>query len=150
MPTAAHSDNAPVVLKWRIAAKEDDLVPFTLNFWPSSEVPRVVMNARRCLTFAAQDGHSVVSVEVSRVNTALDLTNVYISIPCRWQQQQTGCDGSRHPGAQVIRTAGGSPGGRRPLVQPEGKVRTPMRGSLRARSSPCVWQDAGLVHQPVE
>lgn len=63
------SDNAPVVVKYRLQFKDDDSeskMPLSLNFWPSVE-----------------DGRSVVSVELERGQAGIDLYNVSVHIPCQ-------------------------------------------------------------------
>lgn len=64
-PFPVGSDNAPVVLKWRMQTTDEDAIPFSVNFWPSEE-----------------DGRSVVSVEYSVVKSDLVYTDVTITIPC--------------------------------------------------------------------
>jgi hypothetical protein len=59
------SENAPIILKWRMQCNEESEVPLTLNFWPNVE-----------------DGRTVVSVEL-RPEKELQLQNVVVSIPCR-------------------------------------------------------------------
>jgi hypothetical protein len=59
------SDNAPVILRWRMQTAEEGEIPFTLNVWPNVE-----------------DGRSVVSVEFEHNNKTLTLNDVQISIPC--------------------------------------------------------------------
>jgi len=59
------SDNAPVILRWRMQSSEESEIPFTLNLWPNVE-----------------DGRSVVSVEFEHNKENLTLSNVQISIPC--------------------------------------------------------------------
>jgi hypothetical protein len=59
------SDNAPVILRWRLQTTEEGEIPFTLNVWPNVE-----------------DGRSVVSVEFEHNNKNLTLNDVQISIPC--------------------------------------------------------------------
>lgn len=78
-PFPVGSDNAPVVLKWRKDAGEDDL-PLSLNVWPSVE-----------------DGRTVVSVEYSaeRMPERVRLGRVQISIPmagAREAPDVTSCD----------------------------------------------------------
>jgi len=59
------SDNAAVILKWRMLTKEDTEVPFNVNFWPNAE-----------------DGQTVVSVEYQAEKDDFSCQNVTIAIPC--------------------------------------------------------------------
>eukprot|EP00475_Leptophrys_vorax_P022556 TRINITY_DN30705_c0_g1_i2.p1 TRINITY_DN30705_c0_g1~~TRINITY_DN30705_c0_g1_i2.p1 ORF type:complete len:348 (-),score=118.53 TRINITY_DN30705_c0_g1_i2:47-1090(-) len=62
---AVGRDNANGVLKWRIAAEDESLVPIQLTVWPSEE-----------------NGKSVVSAEYNGGNQDIIARNVFISIPC--------------------------------------------------------------------
>jgi hypothetical protein len=65
------------ILKWRLAVSDEDMVPITVNFWPSSE-----------------NGRSVVSVEYSvrddflgrGGDAAFVLQNLSLSLPCPSRQ----------------------------------------------------------------
>ena len=64
--------SAPGILKWRMAVADEEFVPITVNFWPSSE-----------------NGRSVVSVEYSvrddflgRTDQPFVLQNLSFSLPC--------------------------------------------------------------------
>jgi len=60
------SENAPVILKWRMTSKEEKDIPFTVNFWPSNE-----------------NQQSVVNVEYQAEKPGLVLSDVRIIIPCK-------------------------------------------------------------------
>eukprot|EP00455_Lapot_gusevi_P025234 TRINITY_DN2648_c0_g1_i2.p1 TRINITY_DN2648_c0_g1~~TRINITY_DN2648_c0_g1_i2.p1 ORF type:complete len:391 (+),score=169.81 TRINITY_DN2648_c0_g1_i2:118-1173(+) len=70
-PFPVGTENSCAILKWRLANTDEELVPLTVNFWPSSE-----------------NGRSVVSVEYTMRDAFLDreepfvLNNVIFSIPC--------------------------------------------------------------------
>jgi len=64
-PFPVGSDNAPVILRWRMTSTEEAEVPFTLNVWPNTE-----------------DGRSVVSVEFEHNREGLSFKDVAITIPC--------------------------------------------------------------------
>lgn len=64
-PWPVGSDNAPVILRWRLQSSDESLVPLTLNFWPNVE-----------------DGRSVVNVEYACDRPGLTLRDVRIVIPC--------------------------------------------------------------------
>jgi len=68
-PFPIGSDNAPVILKWRLQTTEESEVPFTLNFWPNAE-----------------DGLTVVSAEYTAEKEGLVMKNVTIAIPCPSQE----------------------------------------------------------------
>lgn len=73
------SDNAPIILKWRKESTNESDIPLTLNFWPNVE-----------------NGQTVVSVEYSADNAAVDLHNVLVRIPCgqsRDVPDVTACEG---------------------------------------------------------
>mmetsp|Transcript_21812 Transcript_21812/g.30821 ORF Transcript_21812/g.30821 Transcript_21812/m.30821 type:complete len:533 (-) Transcript_21812:18-1616(-) len=80
-PFPVGSENAPVILKWRMQTTEEDQVPFTVNFWPNVE-----------------DGQTVVSVEFALEKSDLAYSNVAISIPCDSGEppQVTSVDGDFH------------------------------------------------------
>lgn len=59
------SDNAPIILKWKLQNTDEGEVPFLLNFWPNEE-----------------DGRTVVSIEYTAQKEGLVLSDVTIAIPC--------------------------------------------------------------------
>jgi hypothetical protein len=72
-PFPVGSDNATGILKWRLAVTDEDMVPLSVNFWPSSE-----------------SGRSVVSVEYSVKDDFLGrdpempfvMRNLCFALPC--------------------------------------------------------------------
>jgi hypothetical protein len=72
-PFPVGSDNATGILKWRLAVTDEDMVPVSVNFWPSSE-----------------SGRSVVSVEYSVKDDFLGrdpeqpfvMRNLCFALPC--------------------------------------------------------------------
>ena len=74
-PFPVGSENASGVLKWRINVTDTDMIPLSVNFWPSSE-----------------SGRCVVSVEYTMPDEFLGrndfiLTNVIFQIPCQSREQ---------------------------------------------------------------
>eukprot|EP00456_Euglypha_rotunda_P013904 TRINITY_DN14265_c0_g2_i5.p1 TRINITY_DN14265_c0_g2~~TRINITY_DN14265_c0_g2_i5.p1 ORF type:complete len:115 (-),score=3.12 TRINITY_DN14265_c0_g2_i5:5-349(-) len=58
------SDNAPVILRWKLQSAQDNLVPFTVNFWPNPE-----------------DGRTTVDIQVEHNKEDMIFKNVSVSIP---------------------------------------------------------------------
>lgn len=80
-PFPVGSENAPVILKWRLQTAEDSEVPISLNFWPNAE-----------------DGKTVVSAEFKMEKEGLTLKDVVITIPCPSSEapEVTNNDGDYH------------------------------------------------------
>mmetsp|Transcript_22116 Transcript_22116/g.39204 ORF Transcript_22116/g.39204 Transcript_22116/m.39204 type:complete len:525 (+) Transcript_22116:83-1657(+) len=64
-PFPTGSADALTLVTWKLSTDNEDLVPFTINCWPTTE-----------------GSMSVVSVEFEQMNEAIDCKHVTISIPC--------------------------------------------------------------------